>query len=176
MLYAAYASSLDPDTMRRRAPHSPLRGTGWLTGWRLAFAGEELGWDGPIATVVEASPHEADLPEPSVFVALYEVSDADENAMDEWEGLDLRTFYDENRPLFWSLYAAYVLLVSIARILRAVGAGASFGGVFGPLLPNLVLLSLFVALAGVRNRVFHGIAVAALLALLLAEWSRLSLG
>ncbi len=92
MLYAAYASSLDPDTMRRRAPHSPLRGTGWLTGWRLAFAGEELGWDGPIATVVEASPHEADLPEPSVFVALYEVSDADENAMDEWEGLDLRTF------------------------------------------------------------------------------------
>ena len=92
MLYAAYASSLDPETMARRAPHSPLRSTGWLAGWRLAFAGEELGWEGAVATVVEAGPAEADLPEPSVFVALYDVSDADEAAMDEWEGLDLRTF------------------------------------------------------------------------------------
>ncbi len=92
MLYAAYASSMHPETMLRRAPHSPLRATGWLAGWRLAFAGEELGWEGSIATVVQASDLEADLPEPSVFVALYEVSDADESSMDEWEGLDLRTF------------------------------------------------------------------------------------
>lgn len=97
MLYAAYASSLDPDTMQRRAPHSPLRGTGWLTGWRLAFAGEELGWEGAIATIVECGPGESGPGEPrettpAVFVALYDVSDADEAAMDEWEGLDLRTF------------------------------------------------------------------------------------
>ena len=90
MLYAAYASSLDPAAMLRRAPHSPLRGTGWLPGWRLTFAGEELGWEGSVATVVEAG---ADgEPGPSVFVALYEVSEADEAAMDEWEGLDLRSF------------------------------------------------------------------------------------
>lgn len=92
MLYAAYASSLDPEAMARRAPHSPLRGTGWLPGWRLAFAGEELGWEGAIATVVEAAQAAADRPEPSVFVALYDVSDADEDAMDEWEDLDLRRF------------------------------------------------------------------------------------
>jgi hypothetical protein len=92
VLYAAYASSLDPEAMARRAPHSPLRGTGWLPGWRLAFAGEELGWEGAIATVVEAAQAAADRPEPSVFVALYDVSDADEDAMDEWEDLDLRRF------------------------------------------------------------------------------------
>lgn len=95
MLYAAYASSLDPETMQRRAPHSPLRGTGWLTGWRLAFAGEELGWEGAIATVVEAEPERSGGPradDSAVFVALYDVSEADEGAMDEWEGLDLRTF------------------------------------------------------------------------------------
>jgi hypothetical protein len=92
VLYAAYASSLDPEAMLRRAPHSPLRGTGWLTGWRLAFAGEELGWEGAVATVVEATGADADLPEPSVFVALYEVSERDEQMMDEWEGLDLRSF------------------------------------------------------------------------------------
>ncbi len=92
MLYAAYASSLDPMAMARRAPHSPLQGTGWIAGWRLAFAGEDLGWDGAVATIVEAGPAEADLPEPTVFVALYDVTDADEAAMDEWEGLDLRRF------------------------------------------------------------------------------------
>jgi hypothetical protein len=92
VLYAAYASSLHPETMLRRAPHSPLRATGWLPGWRLAFAGEELGWEGAIATIVEAAGTGDGQPEPSVFVALYDVSDTDESAMDEWEGLDLRTF------------------------------------------------------------------------------------
>jgi hypothetical protein len=83
---------MNPETMLRRAPHSPMRATGWLPGWRLAFAGEELGWEGSIATVVQASGLEADLAEPSVFVVLYDVSEADEASMDEWEGLDLRTF------------------------------------------------------------------------------------
>ena len=39
-LYAAYAGNLDARLMSRRAPHSPLRGTGWLNGWRLTFGGE----------------------------------------------------------------------------------------------------------------------------------------
>ena len=38
-LYAAYASNLDARQMSRRAPHSPLRGTGWLDSWRLTFGG-----------------------------------------------------------------------------------------------------------------------------------------
>lgn len=76
MLYAAYGSNLDPRQMAVRCPHSPLRGTGWITGWRLTFGGE--GWDGALPTLVEeASSH--------VFVALYDVTDADEAALDEWE-------------------------------------------------------------------------------------------
>ena len=51
-LYAAYASNLDPARMGERCPHSPLRGTGWLEGWRLTFGGEEHGWDGALATIV----------------------------------------------------------------------------------------------------------------------------
>ena len=27
--------------MGARCPHSPLRDTGWLTGWRLTFGGED---------------------------------------------------------------------------------------------------------------------------------------
>lgn len=91
------------------------------------------------------------------------------------EGLSLRAFYDTNSPLFRSLYAAYVMLIIIARIVGAVQAGATIGGTVGPLLPNLLLLGLFITLAAVRKRTLHGVAVVLLLGLLIAEWSQLSL-
>lgn len=77
-LYAAYASNLDPTRMSERCPHSPARGTGWLMGWRLTFAGEDAGWDGALATLVED-------PESQVFVALYEVTREDERLLRGWE-------------------------------------------------------------------------------------------
>ncbi|HYP45110.1 MAG TPA: gamma-glutamylcyclotransferase family protein [Propionibacteriaceae bacterium] len=76
MLYAAYGSNLDPRQMALRCPHSPLQGIGWITGWRLTFGGE--GWDGALPTLVEESSSH-------VFVALYDVTDGDEAALDEWE-------------------------------------------------------------------------------------------
>jgi gamma-glutamylcyclotransferase (GGCT)/AIG2-like uncharacterized protein YtfP len=81
-VYAAYGSNMDPAQMAQRCPHSPQRGTGWLTGWRLTFGGEDMGWEGALATVVEADDH-------SVFVALYELSEADEAELDSWDGATL---------------------------------------------------------------------------------------
>ncbi len=83
--YAAYASNLDPGTMGRKAPHSPLRSTGWLLGWRLTFGGEERSWQGPVATVVEA-------PGEQVYVALYDIAEADAERLDEVEGAALGVF------------------------------------------------------------------------------------
>ncbi len=80
-LYAAYGSNLDPARMSDRCPHSPLRGTGWLVGWRLTFGGEEMGWDGALATIVEDHFEQ-------VFVALYDVTDEDVEALDSWESAD----------------------------------------------------------------------------------------
>ncbi|GGY30317.1 hypothetical protein GCM10010342_16710 [Streptomyces anulatus] len=81
-LYAAYAGNLDARLMTRRAPHSPMRSTGWLNGWRLTFGGEQMGWEGALATVVEA-------PRSQVFVALYDLAPMDEDSMDRWEGVGL---------------------------------------------------------------------------------------
>ena len=81
-MYAAYGSNMDPERMLARAPHSPARGTGWLVGWRLSFGGEDLGWEGSLATVVED-------PGDQVFVALYDLTAGDEAALDDWEGSDL---------------------------------------------------------------------------------------
>ena len=79
MLYAAYGSNLDPRQMAQRCPHSPLRSTGWLSGWRITFGGE--GWDGALPTLVEDTGSQ-------IFVALYDVTDADESTLDGWEGAD----------------------------------------------------------------------------------------
>lgn len=80
-LYAAYGSNLDPARMGERCPHSPLRTTGWLVGWRLTFGGEEHGWDGALATIVQ-DPFE------QVYVALYDVTDEDASRLDTWESAD----------------------------------------------------------------------------------------
>jgi hypothetical protein len=84
-LYAAYGSNLDPQQMAHRAPHSPHAATGWLVGWRLTFGGADVGWEGPLATLVEDELHQ-------VFVALYDVTDADAVSMDRWEAADLALF------------------------------------------------------------------------------------
>lgn len=81
-IYAAYGSNMDPAQMLERCPSSPAAGTGWLTGWRLTFGGEDLGWEGALATVVP----DDDTPGAAVFVALYDVSAADERRLDSWEG------------------------------------------------------------------------------------------
>jgi hypothetical protein len=81
-LYAAYGSNMDPAQMLIRCPHSPQRGTGWLEGWRLTFGGEDIGWDGALATVVESAGSR-------VFVVLYDLSEGDEKELDNWDGVSL---------------------------------------------------------------------------------------
>ena len=80
-LYAAYGTNLDPARMCERCPHSILHSTGWLTGWRLTFGGEEHGWDGALSTIVQ-DPFE------QVFVAVFDVTPEDERALDGWEAVD----------------------------------------------------------------------------------------
>ena len=80
-LYAAYGSNLDPAQMIERCPHSPVYGSGWLEGWRLTFGGEDLGWEGALATLVQS-------PGEHVFVGLYDMTDEDAKNLDAWEGAD----------------------------------------------------------------------------------------
>jgi hypothetical protein len=80
-LYAAYGTNMDPELMRERCPMSPSAGTGWLQDWRLTFSGADIGWEGPLVTIVEE-------PGSQVFVAMYDVSPFDEPKLDAWEGAD----------------------------------------------------------------------------------------
>lgn len=61
-------------------------GTGWLEGWRLTFAGEEVvGREGSVTTIVES-------PGDRVFVALYDVHPWDASQLDEVEGVTSGTY------------------------------------------------------------------------------------
>jgi gamma-glutamylcyclotransferase (GGCT)/AIG2-like uncharacterized protein YtfP len=73
---------MDPARMAQRCPHSPQHGTGWLEGWRLTFGGEDLAWEGALATVAEEK-------DQRVFVVLYEITESDEAALDGWDGATL---------------------------------------------------------------------------------------
>ena len=93
--------------MATRCPHRPLRGTGWLSGWRLTFGGD--GWDGALPTVVEsapASPHE------KVFVAVYDVTRADETNLDQWESADDGLSGGAGRPSRTGLYRKITVRVA----------------------------------------------------------------
>jgi hypothetical protein len=92
---------MDPAQMLERCPHSPQAGVGWLEDWRLTFGGEDLGWEGALATVVEESAAR-------VFVVLYEVPDRDERALDRWDGATLG-FYRKLKVRVATLAWLYVL-------------------------------------------------------------------
>jgi hypothetical protein len=129
-IYAAYGSNLHPDQMAKRAPHSPQRGSGWLVGWRLTFGGEDLGWDGPLGTVVEDPAHQ-------VYVALYDLTANDERALDEWEGVDIGLWHkirvrvstlDGEVTAWIYALAAYEGGLPSARYLGLLAEAAEAGG------------------------------------------------
>jgi hypothetical protein len=84
--YAAYGSNMDPAQMIARCPRSPSTGIGWIDGWRLTFGGEDLGWDGALATLV---PQEGS----QVFAVLYELSPWDHEELDRWEAADIGIYH-----------------------------------------------------------------------------------
>ena len=84
-MYAAYGSNLDPAQMKERAPRSPVIAVGWLYGWRLSFGGEDVGWEGALATIVED-------PTERVYVMLYDLDRYDLEQLDVWEGTDARLY------------------------------------------------------------------------------------
>jgi hypothetical protein len=123
-LYAAYGSNMDPNQMMERAPYSPMAGTGWLAGWRLSFGGEDLGWEGALATIVED-------PDSQTFAVLYDVS-----RLDRWEGalglykkIRLRVQTLEGSVVAW-LYVldAYEGGLPSARYLGVVADAAEAAG------------------------------------------------
>ena len=74
--YIAYGSNLNVGQMRMRCPHATILGTANLKGWELLFKGSKTG------SYLTIEP-EAGC---TVPVAVWEVTDQDELALDRYEG------------------------------------------------------------------------------------------
>jgi gamma-glutamylcyclotransferase (GGCT)/AIG2-like uncharacterized protein YtfP len=82
MKYIAYGSNMSTAQMRRRCPDAKLIGIGWLPSARLEFY---------LHATVEASESSEDR----VPVAVWEISKADEQHLDRYEGYP--TYYTKER-------------------------------------------------------------------------------
>jgi gamma-glutamylcyclotransferase (GGCT)/AIG2-like uncharacterized protein YtfP len=77
--YFAYGSNLSEAQMIARCPDARPAGRAALRGYRLAFAGYSSLWGGAVATL-------APDPKGRVRGVLYDLTPADLEALDRWEG------------------------------------------------------------------------------------------
>ena len=74
--YIAYGSNLNVQQMQMRCPHAKVVGTATLEGWELLFKGSKTG---SYLTIEECE-------DGTVPVAVWEVAESDEAALDRYEG------------------------------------------------------------------------------------------
>ena len=81
--YIAYGSNLNVQQMQMRCPHAKVAGTAILEGWELLFKGSKTG---SYLTIEKCDGG-------VVPVAVWEVTESDEAALDRYEGFPV--FYDK---------------------------------------------------------------------------------
>jgi hypothetical protein len=73
------------------------------------------------------------------------------------DGLDLRTYYDENGSYIWSLYAAALGWWIVTRIATEKGAGASVANLLDSYALDVLVFALMISLIFVRRRWWHAV-------------------
>jgi hypothetical protein len=90
-------------------------------------------------------------------------------------GVNLRAYYEENRPYFWGLFALYVLVVTVNRIARTTGFTASAAELARPNVINLLSVCLMILLMFTSRRWLHALVVLLSLTYLTSIWVRLTI-
>ena len=85
--YIAYGSNLNVQKMQMRCPHAKVVGTATLEGWELLFKGSK---SGSYLTIEERDGG-------TVPVAVWEVTESDEAALDRYEGFPVFYYKKELR-------------------------------------------------------------------------------
>ena len=85
--YIAYGSNLNVQQMQMRCPHAKVVGTATLEGWELLFKGSKTG---SYLTI-------EDCEGGTVPVAVWEVAESDEAALDRYEGFPVFYYKKELR-------------------------------------------------------------------------------
>ena len=79
----------------------------------------------------------------------------------------LRTYHEENRAYFWTLFAVLALMLAVTELVTYRAHPETLESVFG----NLAASILFASLAFARNRWFHAVLTVGFIIFALVEWS-----
>jgi gamma-glutamylcyclotransferase (GGCT)/AIG2-like uncharacterized protein YtfP len=92
VLYFAYGSNMDTTGMRARCPGAQALGPARLPDHRLMFVSDRPAGSSAVPTVTPASGEE-------VWGVLWDITEADERALDEYEGVALDAYRKEAMPV-----------------------------------------------------------------------------
>jgi hypothetical protein len=107
-LYLAYGSNLSKAQMAQRCPEATPLEAITLQGYRLAFVGHSLRWNGGVATLVED-------PKASTRAALYALTSDDERSLDGFEGVP--GFYRKVEAVFsFKGQAAFTYICNVTSV------------------------------------------------------------
>ena len=85
-------------------------------------------------------------------------------------GIDLRRYFDETRPYFWSVYAAYVAGWIGLRLVHDFSTGTSVLTALSSRWFDLLNIPVFILLIFIRQRWVSGIIILATLVWLMKDW------
>lgn len=108
--YIAYGSNLNIHQMRMRCPSARRIGTSELKGYELLFKGSKTG----SYITVEKKPGS------SVPVGVWEVTQADEKALDRYEGFPNFYYKKELTLPVKGMRSGYLLIITLPRVLISV--------------------------------------------------------
>jgi hypothetical protein len=92
------------------------------------------------------------------------------------EGLDLKTYYIENRTYFWGLFSLWILALVLNEAMISAAQGLSAARIFISAWPNLPFVALFGVLMWTRRRWAHGLALTVCLVVVVGSWAFNSAG
>jgi gamma-glutamylcyclotransferase (GGCT)/AIG2-like uncharacterized protein YtfP len=125
VLYFAYGSNMDPEQMRERAPGGRSLGAARLDGWTLTFTADVPGHGGGV-------PHIELAPGDAVWGVLWDLTQADVDALDEYEGVAVGAYVRETATVVHhDAHVEALVYVAVPRGYKAPSRGFVAGLVRG---------------------------------------------
>lgn len=110
------------------------------------------------------------LPNLASLILLFLLSSATLPDQVPAEGLDLKTYYLDNRAYFWGLFALWITALVVKEVLISASQGSSAAAILASVWRNLLFVPVFGLLMWTRWRWVHGVVLVFCLLVVVGSW------